>query len=347
VNLTTGTQGTERERISLMSKALGQRMPSIRIHKNPVMGNYWGRIFKRPLRSDALQEAMKRYFAKPDNALLPSLGTLYQRRYSLGDVRSVTAALFQEGEYAYVFKVNVDAEGGGKSRLAMILAKDGGRISRIAQVEHGNLKRLYGRCKDIVVRPLEGDSLTLPGPRSTKIYAYFSGWLNRHHELGVQHKNMNFYVNELPFQYFDSAASDVIKGRMLTILLRLYDPVRQEAIEPPKVGAGDFVVTRKSPHELRLIACRKILKGLSLDRCIRLYLGYQGSWGDRLFHFLPKDVRLLKKALIEGLVIHNGFSAEDVFFALKRYRDSLARTKPSKGSWTPLPTLNKMLSEAW
>ena len=322
-------------------------MPSIRIHKIPVKHDYWGRTFKRSLPSDSLQEAMKRYFSKPDNALLPSLGMLYQRRYRLGDVRSLAAALFQEGDYAYVFRVVVDAEGGGKSRLAMILAKDEGRMSRIARSEHGNLKRLYGRCSDIVVRPLEGDSLTMPGPRSRKIYAYFTPWLNRHHELGVQHKNMNFYINELPFQYFDSPTSDAVKSRMLSIMFRLYDPIRHEAVEPPKVGAGDFVVTRKSPHDLKLIACRKILQGVSLDRCIRLYLGYQGSWGDRIFHFLPKDVRLLKQALIEGLVVHNGLSAEDVYFALKRYRGSLARMKTPKDSWSPVPTMNKLLTETW
>jgi hypothetical protein len=322
-------------------------MPFIRVHKIPVMGDYWGRKFKRPLRSDILQLTIKRYLAKPDNALLLSLGMLYQRRFGLGDVRSVTASLFQEGEYAYVFKVGVDATAGEKSRLAMILAKNEGKMSHAAKVEHGNLKRIYGRCKDIVVRPLGGDHLEVPGPRPARIYAYFTTWLNRHHELGVQHKNMNFYINELPFLYFDSRTSDDIKGRMLTIMFRLYDPIGREAIEPPKVGAGDFVVTRKSPYELKLIACRKILKGVTLDRCVRLYLGYQGSWGDRLFHFVPNDVRLLKKALIEGLVIHNGFSAEDVLIALKRYRDSLTRMKTPKSFWSPLPALNNLLSETW
>jgi hypothetical protein len=318
-------------------------MPSIHVHKIPPMTDYWGRTFRRSLRSDVLQETIKRYFAKPDNALLLSLRSLY----GPGDVRSVTAALFQEGEYAYVFKVRADISGGLKPRLGMILAKDQGRMSRVAKIEHGNLKRLYGRCKDIVVRPLDGDDLIAHGARPVRLYAYFTSWLSGHHELGVQHKNMNFYVNELPFQYFDSRTSDEIKCGLLTIMFRLYDPIRREAIEPPKVGAGDFVITRKHPHELRLIACRKILNGVSLDRCVRLYLGYQGSWGDRLFHFVPDDAGLLKKALIEGLVIRNGLRAEDVFTVLRRYRGSLARMKTAKGSWTPLPTLDKLLVQGF
>jgi len=147
----------------------------------------------------------------------------------------------------------------------------------------------------------------------------------------------------LPFQYFDSRTSDRIKGRMLGLMFRLYDPLRREAIEPPKVGAGDFVMTRKSPHELKLIACRKMIKGVSLDRCMALYLGYRGTWGDRLFHFVPNEIEPLRQALIEGLVIHHGLRAEDVLLALKRYRDSLARNEPGQDRWTPLSVLNELL----
>jgi len=321
-------------------------MPTIRVQKIPVKADYWGRTFKRPLRSDLLRQAVSTYFEKPGNALFSSLGTLYQRRFGPADVRSVTASLFQEGEYAYVFKVRVDDLSGEKSKLAMILAKDEGKMSRVAEIEHGNLEKLYGRCNDAVVRPLDGGYLQIQGPRRLQVYVYFTRWLDRYHEMGVQHKNMNFYVNELPFKYFDAAESDRIKCRMLTIMFRLYDPVSREAVEPPKVGAGDFVVTRKSPHELKLIACRKILKGVTLDRCIRLYLGYQGSWGDRLFHFVPKDNRLLKEALIRGLVMYNRCDGEEVYFALRRYRDRLKSMRPSKDSWTPLHALNRVF-DVW
>jgi hypothetical protein len=322
-----------------------ERKPSIRVHKIPVKSDYWGRTFKRPLCSDLLQETVKRYFTKPDNALLRSLGEWHGKSYRLEDLSTVTAGLFQEGEFAYVFRINVHTADRKKSRLGMMVAKNEGGMSRIAKLEHDNLRRLHERCKDIVVRPLEGDYLPFSGSRPARVYAYFTLWLNRFHELGVQHKNMNFYINELPFQYFDSRMSDRIKGRMLGLMFRLYDPLRREAIEPPKVGAGDFVMTRKSPHDLKLIACRKILKNVSLDRCIALYLGYYGTWGDRLFHFVPNEIEPLRQALIEGLVIHHGLRVEDVLLALKHYRDSLARIKSRQDEWTPLPALNKLLSE--
>jgi hypothetical protein len=324
---------------------MGEKKPSIRIHKIPVKGDYWGRAFKRPLRSPVLQEALKRFFEKPDNALLRSLGERHGKSYRLEDLDTVTVFLFQEGEYAYVFKVTVLGKDRKRSRLAMIVAKNEGGMSRVAALEHSNLKRLYERCRDLVVRPLEGDFAAVSGSRPGRVYLYFTVWLDRFHELGVQHKSMNFYVNELPFQYFDPPTSNRIKARMLVLMFRLYDPVRREAPEPPKVGAGDFVITRKSPHELKLIACRKILKNVSIDRCIALYLGYHGAWGDRLFHFLPKETGILREALIQGLLIPHGFSADDVFLALQRYRDSLARIKPHQEGWTPLPALNELLSE--
>jgi hypothetical protein len=324
-----------------------EKKPSIRIHKIPVKGDYWGRALSRPLRSDMVQESLRRCLGKADNFLLLSLETLHRKSYALDDLRTVTAGLFQEGDYAYVFRVTLVTGGGRKAGVAMIVAKNGGGMSRLAMAEHENLKRLYERCKDIVVRPLEGGHVTVSGPRPARLYAYCSVWLNRFHELGVQHANMNFYVNELPFQYFDSATSDRIKGRMLELLFRLYDPGRQEAIEPPKVGAGDFMITRKDPQDLKLIACRRILKGVSLDRCFALYLGYSGAWGDRLFHFVPKETDLLRKALMEGLVSRHGFKADEVFLALNRYRNRLARSKQAREGWTPLPSLNKLLTSGW
>ena len=325
---------------------MGERKPLIRVHKIPAMSDYWGRRLKRPLHSGLLQESVERYLAGAESPLLLSLRTLHRKDYLLKDLGTVTARLFQEGDYAYVFRVSVTSAGGGKAHLAMIVAKDGGGAGHLARKEHDNLHRLYPRCREIVVQPLEGGILRVPGPRAGGVYAYFTRWLNRYHELGVQHKNMNFYINELPFQYFDSRQSDRLKSRMLILLFSLYDPVRREAVQPPKVGAGDFVVTRSRPHKLKLIACRKILKGVSLDRCIALYLGYCGTWGERIFHFLPDKTGLLRQALIEGLVIHHGFKEEEVFAALKRYRDGLGPIKPRQKEWTPLPALNKLLSEA-
>ena len=326
---------------------MGEKKPTIRVHKIPIKSDYWGRAFRRPLRSDMLQESLKRYFATPGNALLRSLGASHRKSYGSEDLRTVTAGLFQEGEFAYVFRVTVYGQDGRKSRLAMIVAKDEGGMSRVAALEHGNLRRLHERCKDGVVQPLEGGRLTVPGPSYRRPYLYFTVWLSRFHELGVQHKSMNFYVNELPFQYFDSPTTERIKSRMLMLMFRLYDPLRQEAIEPPKVGAGDFVITRKIPYELKLSACRRILKRVSLDRCIELYLGYHGAWGDRLFHFLPGESGLLRQALIQGLVIPHGFREDNVFQALKRYRHRLSRVKAAQGEWSPLPALNELLSESW
>lgn len=324
--------------------SMREKKPLIRVHRIPAMRNYWGAPFKRPLSSTVLRETLEKYLSRPKNALVSSLEELTQCSLTPETLETVTAALFQEGDYAYVFRVTVAAER-KRVRLAMIVAKSQGGMSRAAEAEHDNLKRLFGRCRDAVVQPFKGASVTVPGKNPASVYLYFTLWLNRFHELGVQHKTMNFYVNELPFQYFDSRATDRIKGRMLCILFRLYDPIHREAIEPPKVGAGDFVVTRKAPAEVKLIACRKMLTGVSLEGCLELYLGYQGTWGDRLFHFVPKETESLRQALIDSLLIHHGFGAEEVFAALKRYRDRLARLRPRPGEWTPLPALNKLLSQ--
>jgi hypothetical protein len=321
-------------------------MPSIFVHDIHAMSDYWGRPFRRGLHSGALRDAIRGHLAKPGGPLVRSLEELSRQPFDLTDMSVVEARLFQEGEYAHVFRISVATVDGKNMKLAMIVAKNEGAMSRIAQLEHENLKKLHARQPGAVVRPLGGGYLMIPGHRVARVYAYFTVWLSRFHELGVQHRNMNFYINELPFQYFDSPTSDRIKGRILGILFRLHDPVHREAVEPPMVGAGDFVIARKS-HELKLIACRRILKGVSLERCISLYLGYSGTWGERLFHFIPADTMILGRAIREGLVAHNAFTVEEVSSALRRYRDRLVRIRPRQKTWTPLPVLDRMLSKTW
>jgi hypothetical protein len=178
------------------------------------------------------------------------------------------------------------------------------------------------------------------------LFAYFTPWLNRFHELGVN-RDLNFYINELPFHYFNRRATDHIKGEILRIMFGLYDPIAGKAAEPPRLGAGDFVITRpgaKSHPGLRLIACRKILNRITLEGCLRLYLGYSGRWAGKVFHFLPGDPRLILEAMMKGLVEQNGIDRADLFEALRAYTRTIGRSGESAGEWSPVSMIRKVLA---
>ena len=68
----------------------------------------------------------------------------------------------------------------------------------------------------------------------------------------------------------------------------LYDADSGSAIEPPLIGAGDFVITRPARGRalrLKLIAGRHLVRGLSLEEAQKLYLDYRGEWGGKIFRF--------------------------------------------------------------
>jgi hypothetical protein len=120
-------------------------------------------------------------------------------------------------------------------------------------------------------------------------------------------------------------------------------------MEPPQIASGDFVVSRPEagrPVQLCLIACRHILTSVSLARCLRLFLGYQGQWAGKVFHLLPKDPRLLFDALNQGLVVKNEgrVTWDQVESALKSYVAELQRQPLADNpEWTPLPALRRLI----
>jgi hypothetical protein len=235
----------------------------------------------------------------------------------------------------------------------MPVAKSGGKTSQTAGLELKNLHALYHRDNRYVVRPLCGGPVPVPVVRGKSdnhsIFVYFTTWMVGLHELGVD-EGLHFFINEIPFHTFDRKVGDKLRYRILTILFSLYDPDRQRAMEPPQIASGDFLISRpkpNTPYELRLIACRKMVSKITLDQCLRLYLGYQGSWADKTFHLLPRDPQLLADALREGLVEKNRgrLSWEQVIEALQRYAATLRSTagQRSEAEWTPLGHLQKVI----
>jgi len=314
------------------------------------MRNYWGRRLPRPIPAGLLRAAIRRHLAQPANLLLGSLSRLSDQPVSPAELAAIKVTLFQEGDFQHIFRVAVRRRAGGQVQLAMVVAKDGFKISRMARRELANLQHLYRRDERFVVRPLSGGMLAVDPagpPARARVFVYFTQWLAGMHELGVD-RRMNFYINEIPLHTFRPAVSDTIRAQMLSILFGYWDPVSRTVPEPPQIASGDFVISRPQagkPLRLRLIACRKIVSSVSLARCLRLFLGYQGQWAGNVFHLLPKDPRLLFEALHRGLVEINGgtIAWEQVERELNVYAAELQRPAVEMQAWTPLPALRKLI----
>jgi hypothetical protein len=324
--------------------------PFLQVAELREMHDYWGRRLPRPIPSGLLRSAIHDHLAQTPNLLLESLSVLLDRPVVVSDLTEVKVVLFQEGEFQYIFRVTVRPRGMSRVHLAMVVAKDGHKVSKLARREMANLQHLRRRDERRVVRPLSGGMLAVdPGgpPARAAVFVYFTPWLTGLHELGVD-RRMNFFINEQPFHTFRPAASDIIRSQVLAILLGFWDPVEQTVPEPPQIASGDFVISRPAsgqPVQLCLIACRRILTSVSLARCLRLFLGYRGHWAEKEFHLLPKEPRLLFEALDEGLVIKNqGHVTWDrIEQELRSYLSELQRHPTVEGEWSPLPSLRRLM----
>jgi hypothetical protein len=326
-------------------------MPYVSIGRMDVMRDYWGNALARPIAPALLRRALKDHLCKAQNLLAQSLMHLAGASFNYAALKQVNVVLFQEGDFQYIFRVIVKPPVGAASQLALVVAKNSGPVSRTARTEKENLQLLYLRNPSFVVCPLAGGMLpviTGEKARPRNLYIYFTPWLTRFHELGVD-RHLNFLINELPFHYFDRKVSDFIRAQILNICFAYYDPAAQTAMEPPLIGAGDIVITRPrahKPYDLKLIACRKILRSITLAKCLRLYLEYHGQWGGKTFHLVPRDPALLQSALHEGLVAANPgrVDSQTLYAELEAYAADLAAEKAAGSKrWHPLPVLRSLL----
>ena len=246
---------------------------------------FWGEPFVWKFEPGALKQCLEQLVRRRSNPVVSGLRALHP---AAGRVRSIHFDHFQEGEFQLVFRTRIRLESGRSVNMGTILSKDAGRCARIARTEHGNLRELYGRNQSVVVRPLEGGTAGLRWRSGLRRhYVYCSQWLQGFHELGVN-RRMNFYINERPFHNFDKRTTRQLKAQIIEICMELHDPLSGAAIEPPLIGAGDFVVTRPRTGKdlrLKLIACRKIQRGLTEGQARKLYTGYRGEWNGKIFSF--------------------------------------------------------------
>jgi hypothetical protein len=247
--------------------------------------DFWGDPMPWHFSRDALTRCLLGTMHRPDNAILQSYRMLARAG---GEIRRIRMHHFQEGQFQIIMKTRVESAHSARE-FCTVISKDAGHIGRVAAEEFRNLQELYARDSRHVVRPLAGGFLELRtehGDRK-RLFTYCTEWLEGYHELGLN-KQMNFYINEVPFHHFNADITRHLKKNMLQICYDLYDPATGSAIEPPLIAAGDFVITRPAyrlPLKLKLIACRRILRGLTPQQCGRLYLDYEGEWGGKIFRF--------------------------------------------------------------
>jgi len=286
-------------------RPLGKRAAASRVqwHGFRPLFDYWGNEIKRFYKLETLASATEGMLRGNDRFVVPSV------RDVLGPapVTSLSFDLFQEGKYQLVFRLRAGNAKRKQASFGFVVAKAEGTHSKVAAVEHANLRLLNRRAPDLVVQPFRGGYIHLPdrlgrSGQGRNVYAYVTQWLSGFHELGVD-RSLQFFVNTEKPHLFTVGQTEGLKGRMVEIIARSYDARTGKCMDIPQVASGDFVVTkpRQGIPRLKLVACRRMLQRMRPAKILDRILGASWDWGGREFRLAPSDPATLDDALTHAL----------------------------------------------
>ncbi|MBI5094698.1 MAG: hypothetical protein HZB26_19960 [Candidatus Hydrogenedentes bacterium] len=255
------------------------------------MFDFWGKEIKRFFQLETLANATERMIERGgDKFIVASV----QRALGPSPVVSLAFELFQEGQFQLIFRLRATNDKRKQAVLGFVVAKKEGEFSKLAGIEHSNLKLLHARAPEFIVTPYQGGTIFLPDRlqregKGREVYAYLTQWQGTYHELGVG-KNHQFYINVVNPQSLSIAQTEELKGQMVEIVARSYDPAKRTCMEMPQIASGDFVVTKpgQGPLKLKVIACRNLLRNVTPPKLIDQIVAARWEWAGRPFRLAPE-----------------------------------------------------------
>lgn len=265
--------------------------------------DYWGNEIKRFYQLETLASATEYMVENRDQFIVPSVKTVL----GPSPITSMHFELFQEGRHQLIFRLQAGNTRRKQGSFGFVVAKNAQEHAEVARQEHRILEELHRRAPQSVVRPFHGGKIFLPDrhgrdSHGREIYAYLTEWLNGYHELGVS-RNLQFFLNTLKPHTLSLAQTELLKGQMVEILARTYDPQKRNAMAVPEIASGDFVVTHpvRGPLRIKLIACRRLVNVTAPARYLHQIVTASWEWGDSLVRICPDEPETLFDGLKRAL----------------------------------------------
>ncbi|MCX5770150.1 MAG: hypothetical protein NTZ09_07760 [Candidatus Hydrogenedentes bacterium] len=259
--------------------------------------DYWGNEIVRFYKLETLASAVDwSLHTKRDRFLIPSI----QEVLGPAPVVSLAFELFQEGRYQFIFRLRALNARRKEAFFAFVVAKRAD-YSKLAALEHANLRVIHERAPDFVVRPFRGGNIYLPDrhgrvEHGRDIYAYVTQWLAGFHELGVNDR-LQFIINVKARHTFTIDQTEQLKAKIIEIVAKTYSPKKRDCMDLPEIASGDLVVTAPpKPLRLKLIACRRMLRNITPVKLLDKIAAASWPWGDTRFYLAPQDARMFYDA---------------------------------------------------
>jgi len=265
--------------------------------------DYWGNEIVRFYKLETLASAVDWSLqTKRDRFLIPSI----QQALGPTPVMSLAFELFQEGRYQFIFRVRAVNARRKEGTFALVVAKRAEDYSKLAALEHANLRVIHERAPEFVVCPFRGGNVYLPDrhgrvEHGRDVYAYVTQWLAGFHELGVNDR-LQFIINVKARHTFTIAQTEQLKAKIIEIVARTYSPKKRDCMDVPEIASGDFVVTAPpKPPRIKLIACRRMLRNVTPVKLLDKIAAASWPWGNTRFYLAPEDPRICYDAFARAI----------------------------------------------
>ena len=269
------------------------------------MFDFWGEEIRRFYQLDTLASATEWVVKTSDRFIVPTV----QDILGPAAVSMLSFELFQEGRFQLIFHMRAANEKRSEAEFAYVVAKRARDFSELARGEHRNLTILNERAPNQVVQPYRGGIVFMPDRHQRpghgrEVYAYLTQWLSGYHEMGVT-RELQFYINTATPHTFTIDQTEAIKGQIVEIIARTYEPRRGSCMDMPQVASGDFVVTAPSTSDaiprIKLIACRRLLNHMTPAKILHRIVTAKYEWAQKHFRLCPAFPETVLESLTTAL----------------------------------------------
>jgi len=252
--------------------------PGVDAHGQPLV-----RHFKLETLGSAVEAAVE----GKDLFILPGVG----RVLGPGAIVSLEFALREETNARMTFRLRAANTKGKSVACAFVVAKQEGALSKQLEHEYQMLAIAQSRAPEWVVKPLSRGVLRLRGrPRTPlrTVNAMLREWPTGYQPLGIDASGQ--FTQELHgLQRLSLAQTEAIKGAIVTLMAKAYDPVKRDGIGLPGLADGELAVhiPKSGAPRIKLLVCRRIVRGLSPAKLVSQLALAHWTVGGRPFRLAP------------------------------------------------------------
>ncbi len=267
------------------------------------MRDYWGKRITRPISIHRLKTSIEtiQYGQGEISPFLKDLETLFGTGNK--PLKKVRIELFQEGAYQWVFLVSGSWARSVSRTVVLLLAKDGQKLSSVAQSEWSMLQVLHQRNPKQVAATILSTQIPVQTEQGKELlFGYYTELIPDFTELGIDSEHRFYLVGIQKVERLTIRSSDLMRARILELLTSLYEPETGSALVDVEVNSGDFLGRiREGSIEVRLIAVRRLRTGMAPAGLLRALLRPMGQHAETDVFLYPDTPRKILESLLHGL----------------------------------------------